>query len=51
MSLVGDPYDLGRRDSDKPSGLMKYVGSNDHNDSHTRMSLRHFGLMTIPFWC
>jgi len=49
MSLVGDPYDVGRRDSDKTSGLMKYVGSNDHNDSHTRSVLKTFRAYDHPF--
>ena len=49
MSVVGDPYDMGRKDNDKPSGLMKYVGSNDHSDSHTRCVLMLLRSYDHPF--
>jgi DNA repair photolyase len=42
MSIVGDPYDVGRRDSDKPLGLMKYSSGGDSVDSHTRSVLKTF---------
>jgi DNA repair photolyase len=49
MSLVGDPYDMGRRGSDKPSGLMKYSSGNDPSDSHTRSVLKTFRAYDHPF--
>jgi DNA repair photolyase len=49
MSVVGDPYDMGRRDSDKPSGLMRYVGSNNHSDSYTRSVLTLLRSYDHPF--
>ena len=49
MSLVGDPYDTGRRDSDKTSCLLKYVGNSDQSDSHTRSVLKTFPAFDHPF--
>jgi DNA repair photolyase len=55
MSFMGDPYDLGRKDDDKPKGIFQYFGDDElkgipkANDSYTRTVLKAFRLFDQPF--
>ena len=55
ISFVGDPYDLGRKDFDKPKGLIGYFSEDDRkanpnaNDSYVRSVLKTFRAYDQPF--
>jgi len=55
MSLVGDPYDIGRKDDESPKGLMRYFSEEERkgisctNDSYTRKVLKIFRAYDHPF--
>jgi DNA repair photolyase len=55
MSLVGDPYDMGRKDYESPKGLFQYLSKEEQqaipglNDSYTRTVLRMFRAYDHPF--
>ncbi len=42
ISFVGDPYDMGRRDNDKPKGLAQFLSDNSSSDSFIRSILKTF---------
>ena len=50
ISFVGDPYDMGRKGSDKSSGLLQYLPPGSiNNDSYTRSVIKTFRACDHPF--
>jgi DNA repair photolyase len=49
ISFVGDPYDMGRRDNDKPKGLDQFLGDDSSSDSFMRSILKTFRAYDQPF--
>ena len=49
ISFVGDPYDMSRRDEDRSSGILKFLGGNSCSDSYTRSVIKTFRAYDHPF--
>ena len=49
ISFVGDPYDMSRRDEDRSSGILKFLGCNSCSDSYTRSVIKTFRAYDHPF--
>lgn len=49
ISFVGDPYDMSRRDEDRSSGLLNFLGGNSCSDSYTRSVIKTFRANDHPF--
>ena len=49
ISFVGDPYDMSRRDEDRSSGILKFLGGNSCSDSYTRSAIKTFRSYDHPF--
>ena len=49
ISFVGDPYDMGRRDNDKPKGLAQFLDDDCSSDSYTRSVIKTFRANDHPF--
>lgn len=49
ISFLGDPYDMSRRDEDRSSGLLNFLGGNSCSDSYTRSVIKTFRANDHPF--